>query len=351
MILYILPIVIIILYYILNKTKLYKYNSNNILFCCIVFTIFTVLQGFRAYDIGTDTNNYVHIYNVIKNASWIDIITRKAVDVEIGYGILMKIIAMLNMPERYFLIIIAGIINAGFMYFVYKNSKNPLLSVLIFMGAEFFILSFTALRQMIAVIIILYAYMFIEKKENLKAFFTIIFASLFHVTALIFLPVILFRYVKINRKILICIVLIFFVVQLCGMPVLQAIIGQTIYSRYLPSNGASGGETQLLVILVYTAIGIVLYYKNGKVGTNNILILLMIMAIFIQGFACRIQLMGRLIWYFYIFNVIYLPNLIVSIKEDKVRNGMYILIAGLNIAQYLLFSIKLYNIEPYKFIK
>lgn len=347
----ILLIIIILLYFILNKTKLKKYNENNILFYMLIFAIFTIVQGFRAYSIGTDTKHYVEIYDAIKNSSWLEILSRRAVNIEIGFGALMKLMAICNLPERYFLIIIAMIINGGFIYFIYKNSKNPLLSILIFMGTEFFTLSFTALRQMTAVVIILYAYMFIKEKKNLKAFLTIILASFFHTTALIFIPVIIFNYIKINKKSLAIIVGLFLILQIIGMPILQFVIENTPYAKYLATNGASGGETQLIVMIIYTIIGLTIYYKNDKKGTDNILILIMITAIYLQSFACRVQLLGRLTWYFYIFNVIYLPNLINYIEQKKLRDYMYVIIASLNIIQYLMFSINMYNIEPYIFIK
>lgn len=347
----ILLIIVILLYFILTKTKLKKYNENNILFYMLIFAIFTIVQGFRAYSIGTDTKHYVEIYNTIKNSSWLEILSRRAVNIEIGFGALMKLIAICNLPARYFLIIIAMIINGGFIYFIYKNSKNPLLSILIFMGTEFFTLSFTALRQMTAVVIILYAYMFIKERKNLKAFLTIILASFFHTTALIFIPVIIFNYIKINKKSLEIIVGLFLILQIIGMPILQFVIENTTYAKYLATNGASGGETQLIVMIIYTIIGLTIYYKNDKKGTDNILILIMITAIYLQSFACRIQLLGRLTWYFYIFNVIYLPNIIASVESKKQKTVLSLAIGGINIVQYLFFSINLYNITPYVFIQ
>ena len=75
----------------------------------------------------------------------------------------------------------------------------------------------------------------------------------------------------------------------------------------------------------------------------------MIIAIFIQSITYRIYLIGRLIWYFYIFNTIFLPNIIMDIKDKKVRNISYLVIAALNIIQYIFFSMDMYNVVPYKF--
>ena len=135
------------------------------------------------------------------------------------------------------------------------------------------------------------------------------------------------------------------------MPILQLVIENTPYAKYLASNVESGGGTQLIVMVIYTIIGLTIYYKNDKKGTDNILILIMITAIYLQSFACRVQLLGRLTWYFYIFNVIYLPNIIASIESKNKKTVLNLAIGGINIVQYLFFSINLYNITPYVFIQ
>ena len=351
MIFIILLIVIIGLYFILNKTSLKKYNKNNLMFCVLIFIIFTVIQGCRANNVGTDTSKYVNIYNIIKNLPWSSVILKEDFNLEIGFGLLMKILSSINLSARFFLIVVAMIINGALSYFVYKNSKNPLLSIIIFMGAEFFTLSFTALRQMLAVVIILNAYTFIKESKFKQAVFLIILASMFHTTALVFLPVVLFKKISVNKKFLIIFVTLLILVQILGFPILEYILGNTYYGRYLNNGTIGEGIVQLLVIIVYTTLGLIIYYKCDKKPEYNTLILIMLTAILIQSLTWKIQLLGRAMWYFYIFNMIYLPNLINEIKGIKQKNILNVVVGGLSVAQYVLFSMDMYNVMPYYFLK
>lgn len=242
----------------------------------------------------------------------------------------------------------------GVMYFIYKHSKNPLVSVIIFMGIEFFTLSFTALRQMIAVAILVNSYTFIKDKKPIKFVLTVLLASLFHKTAIVFLIVYLFNYIKINKKTMIIGGLIFLVSQIIGIELLTR-IGSKIYPSYFPKSPSftTNGIKQAAVILVYWLIGIFIYYKyvdKNKRKEYNSLSIIIFMAFFIQSFTNRIPMVNRLIWYFYIFNIIYMPNLISNIKDIKVRNIFYAGITILSLVQYILFSASMYNVVPYKFL-
>lgn len=351
MIFIVLLIVIVLLYLILNKTKLSKYNPKNLTFCIIICVLFSIVQGFRAYSIGNDTLNYVKIYNSVKTASLIEIIAKTRTSVEMGFQLLLKMFAIMHVSDRGFLLIIAIMINIGVSYFIYKNSKSPLLSIIIFMGTEFFNLSFTALRQMLAVSIIINTYPYLVKKEKLKPICLILVAATLHRTAIIFMIALVVQHIKLNKKTYTILGILFVALHLVGIPILYELIKLTSYGVYLKTNVIGEGVVQTAVIIIYTVFGIYLRYKNGKKDEQDILVLLMIIAIFIQSITYKIALIGRLIWYFYIFNTIFLPNLIMDIKDKKIKNISYIVIATLNIMQYLLLSMNMYNVTPYAFLK
>lgn len=347
MLTYIILLMLILITYILLY-KILKLKNCKKYFCIIVFLLFTIMQGFRAIDIGSDTEKYVKFYNLSKNFSLIEILLCKNWVIEPGYGLLMKLIVTLNIPSQVFLIIVAAVINGGFTYFIYKESKAPLISTIIFLGAEFFILSFTALRQMIAVMLILNSFKYIKQKKLFKFICMVLLASTFHKTALIFLPAYFFKDIKITKKVMLFCLIVFFIVQLIGIPVLTFLIKQFYYDSYLISTG--GGFTQTLVILVYLLFG--LYFYKHVERENHILYIFIYIAFLIQSLACRINMAGRLMWYYYIFLVIFLPMIIEKISSKKLFNKNYINIIkigiiGTFIIQYLFFSINMYNVLPY----
>jgi len=357
---YIINLILIIsLYLILFKTD--KIKNPKKTFCILIFIIFSLIQGLRSFNIGNDTSNYVKFFEISKGMSVTDIIFMKQWSIEPGYGLLMKICASINFTPQMFLLVVAIIINGGLMYFIYRYSDNPLISVIIFMGVEFFTLSFTALRQMIAVIILLNSYKYIEKENLIKFVFMVILATTFHKTAIIFLLIYLFRNIKINLKTVFIGIGIFFVTHLIAIPILSFITEKIFTQAYL-INQEGGGIIQALVILSYLLLGFFIYKDLiiREEGTKNIMIIFMYISFLIQTLACRINMVNRLMWYFYIFIIIYLPNMKKDIstnrslkiknKEIKVSIIYSWMIIGLSLAQYVFFSIDMYNVVPYKIL-
>lgn len=240
------------------------------------------------------------------------------------------------------------------MYFIYKNSENPLVSVIIFIGIEFFTLSFTALRQMIAISIILNSYGFIKKNKPIKFILLVLLASLFHKTALTFLIVYVLKYIPINKKTIISGFLILLIIQLIGFYAIVSIIN-AIYPYYIPNNFAftTDGMFQAAVMLFYLIIGLYLYFKKTDDEDKkqlDLLYIIIFLAFSIQSFTNRIPMIGRLMWYFYIFIIILLPNQISKVKNKNIQKIAYVLVITLFLLQYITSSMNMYNVLPYEFL-
>lgn len=358
MYIYIINLILIISLYLI-VFKIDKIKNPKKIFCISIFVLFSLIQGLRSFDIGNDTSNYVKFFELSKGIPVIDIILMKQWSIEPGYGILMKICSVMKFTPQMFLLTVSVIINGGLMYFIYKYSDNPLISVIIFMGVEFFTLSFTALRQMIAVIILLNSYTYIEKKNPIKFVIMVFLAATVHKTALVFLPVYLLKNIKVNLKTIFIGIGICLISQLIAIPIV-ILISQRIFAQSYLINTIGGGVTQALVIFVYLLLGIFIYKDSIKKeeGINNTYLIFIYFAFFIQILACKINMVNRLMWYFYIFIIVYLPNMkkditkiiVIKNKEIKLSTIYEFVIVLLSITQYLLFSIDMYNVVPYKML-
>lgn len=102
-------ILILIMYIILYKIKYNKYSK--IIFCSVIFILFTLIQGLRAENVGSDTSKYIQYYLRSENISFIDVITKQKLNFEIGFGILMKVLSSMHIPPQVFLLIVSAIIN------------------------------------------------------------------------------------------------------------------------------------------------------------------------------------------------------------------------------------------------
>jgi len=354
---YIINLILIILLYIIFF-KIYKTNNSKKYFCILVFVLFSLIQGLRGNTVGNDTSNYIKFFELSKNMSFTDIFLMRHWVIEPGYGLLMKICSIIHFSPQMFLLVVAIIINGGLMYFIYKNSDNPFISVIIFMGVEFFTLSFTALRQMIAVILILNSYKFIKQQKIVKFILMVLLAASFHKSALIFLPIYFLKDLKINAKNFYIGIAIFILAQVFIEPIINYITKKIYYESYIKSDG--GGITQTIVILIYLLLGIIIYKKSNQKQKciDETLFVIIYLAFFIQSLAYKINMINRLMWYFYIFIIVFLPNLTKCVdkvkkikdKEINLRNVYDGVILLLSTMQYLVLSIDMYNVVPYRFL-
>ena len=74
-------------------------------------------------------------------------------------------------------------------YFLIKESKIPWLSLFLFIAFDHFSFSLTVHRQFIAMVITMLTIKDIQNKKLMKFFITILIASMFHQSALVFLVV------------------------------------------------------------------------------------------------------------------------------------------------------------------
>ncbi len=357
MAIYIINLFIIILLYII-LFKFFKTKYSKLIFCISIFIMFSLIEGLRSFEVGNDTEKYLQFYNMTNNMKWLDITLSKVWSLEPGFGLLMKLCSTFHFPPQLYLFIVAIIINGGLMYFIYKNSDNVFMSTIIFMGAEFFSLSFTALRQLIATVIVLNSYNAIKQKKVIKFFLIILLASTFHKTALIFLPVYFLKDIKINKKTIIVGICLLILAQIFLLPLITFLTEKIYTSSYIKADGS--GIIQTLVILAYLLFGYLLYrnkFKNNE-HSDDILFIIMYIAFLIQSLAYRISMINRLMWYFYIFAIIFLPK-VVSKAEDiewnnitiKTQSIATLIIILLFITQYIFFSMNIYNIVPYSIFK
>lgn len=163
-----------------------KFKKNGEIFFFVLSAICVVaFQGLRSYFVGTDTqvyiNSFIEIGKHISLKSGLGITYQ---NFEIGFIVFNKILFMLHVNERLFLIIVSAIVQLPIFYTIYKYSDSPLLSVLTYFSLGNFFVTFSALRQSISMALCFYGYHFIKKKKILLYVITVLLAALFHKSAL-----------------------------------------------------------------------------------------------------------------------------------------------------------------------
>ena len=184
-------LIIYTLFYYNTKSK----RANTVVFNIAIIQIILIL-GFRNLDlVGRDWGYYKNYYNLQLDWNLSQILNYERY--ELGFKLLTKMITLIFNNTQFYAFIIATISIIPIAYIIYKYSKIPLLSVILYVAIDFYAFIFSGLRQGIAIALTFYSYRYIVENKTLKYLCCILLATLFHTSAIVFLPVYFIRKIKI----------------------------------------------------------------------------------------------------------------------------------------------------------
>lgn len=281
MIYYIGLFIYIFIVYIFSLIIKNKKRGRKFFFILVCLGII-LFQGFRDFSVGIDLIGYIPSYTKIGNipiSNFFDIINLKYQNYEKGYILLNKIIFLLGCSEREFLIIITGIIQIPIFYTFYKYSENYLLSIFWYFSFGNFLMTFSGLRQSIVMALCFFAYRFIKNKNLYKFICIIIFASLFHKSAMFCLLLYPLYYLNIDKR---KIIIIFAVLlSLFLMKEKFLIIAGKLYKGRIVLIEHTGAYTMFIFYLVLYLYSLMFQSRDKDYrGLRNILFLLLLTFIF-----------------------------------------------------------------------
>lgn len=321
-----------------------KDNYNEKSFNIAIIVLF-LISGFR-YQVGTDYQHMLNVYNVIKNGNSYT---------EFGYELLNKLIQINPLMNEYWLfLVISGIIIFPLSWYIKRNTKkeNWFLALYFYVATGIFFASFNLIRQYISIIIVLVGSEFL-KKENILGYIKyclcVLFAMMFHTSALIAFPYllsyILFKKDKFNKILLsvyICslVLLVFdirFVVKL-----FEFIIPNRwqwyLESGYFINRNTSAVVKQLVPNLLF--IFSFIYKKDiNKISDNfDIYYQMMFLCVCITNCFYGMMVLLRFSYYFDISFIFIIPIILDFIKR-KFSNKIFICFNICLIGYYLLLTI------------
>lgn len=307
-----------------------------------------VLAGLRSVKIGADTQVYINALDYYRDLDLKSILFAELVwpfDFEIGYFLFTKICAFLQMNNTIFLFVIAFFIYIPLFKFIYERSKMPILSIYIYFGLGIFSYSLGIFRQMIACSILLLSIQYIESRKLFKFLIIVFSASLFHMTAIIMLP--MYWLVNFNLKHYIkWMFALEFILLVFSRPILEFVFSIIpAYSNYIGSFYDVSGGTYIM-LLFFTVLAILTVKMDLK--QNQVSIYCLYIALMLQALAYSMNLFGRIIPYFSIHLIILIPEIINFYVKQK-RKIVILFVC----AFFLLMTFKdLYNNQyvcPYHF--
>lgn len=354
MFIYVFIIAIILILGIVMRPN--QNQKNKKIYLVIVFLIITIVAAIRSEIVGVDTEQFCNAFETIAMSS---LKTALKLRYESGFIIFCKILSWIGNNSQILIVATSLIIFPTIGFFIYKNSKDVVLSSLLYILLNSYAMHMNVMRQAIAIVFIIYGYEFFLKKDKKLGFILMtFFASLFHQTALIMLILLLFKNKRYNIK-------MYFITTILGMvtffvadkvwnlavSLFPTYAGYVSKEQYMETSYLAG-TLSAIVAWIILSMGIFLERKNKQKDKNYHFLAYMMSILFIVDMlVIKINLFVRLASYFGIFTVIWLPT---TLKEDTDKNERLLLMFIVIVCFCLYWGIlsiyrpEWYGVIPYK---
>ena len=301
--------------------------------------------GFR-YDVGVDYPNYEKIFNGVEYYE-----TR-----ELGFEYFVTFLNYIDAEPQLMFLILAILIQVLVYKIIKYYSMNFWLSIVVFMLIPpFFLNTFNGTRQFIAIAIFLYSLRYIEKKEYFKYFTCIFIGAFFFHESIIFVmivfPFILKEFTLKFKFFLLLIVILFNFF-------IEVLVSYTPYFNYLQIEKKVEIGIFTYILFLFILLIVIFEKKLNDFKYKTLLLnlnyfsFLTLLLVLMQSKDVMIQMFMRLNNYFFFSYIIFIPNLISSMRKV---NSRFIFSMGLVLVSLLYFLItigikgKEYHLVPFKF--
>ena len=368
---YIIMLIMIIILGIIVQPN--RTSTRKKIYIIVSFGSMAILAALRKYTIGIDLELlYAPAFENIAKMGWESL---SLIEMETGYVYFCKLLTLISQDVQVLIIVTSIFIYSIYGWFIYKNSKNVIISTTMFIFLSLFFMSMNIVRQEIAVAIILIAYEFLKKNKKIVSIALIILATTIHASAIICLLIFIPLYGKeFKKKYLIISVIVIMLLLVIYKPLLTgySVIADKLnisnnkdYSTYLESETYGVGNvnlntisTILFAILVYVLGYYYITYlnkeedKEQKKVQSFYLFTTMFYSI-VTIVSIKMTIISRLSYYFIPFVLLILPECL-SISKNKYNKQLIIvLIYGVMMAKYfyIFFNLAdvLFGVMPYEF--
>lgn len=294
------------------------YNPDKKIYTVISCAIMFVIIGLRnVYIVGNDSaSSYYHNFLEMEYVQWYDI---KAIpyDDNPAMSALMKLVYIIFGGDyQWFIIIVSLFIMIVLAHFITKYSCNPLQSIIYYWGLLFYSFMFDALKQAIAMSIILLAFDQIMNKKFIRFLLLIFLAAMFHFPAIVFLPAYFIAKMRIDK---------YYLVLLGGLLTVTYIfrdklllLMNDVYETTIAEEATIGFfATKVIIMLVIVVAGVILRPPSEDDELYCKMLAFVGISIAFQTFAGYNNTFERLADYYFQFAIILIPLIFEKIELKK----------------------------------
>ena len=293
------------------------------------------------YNYGNDYIPYFEDFQNYHDYSLSDVLSNTVQrNNEMGWALVCWSLYNLFGVKGFFLLVtIIGLVENWAYYQLIKRfvpRRLWFISVAVYLfSVNQYVMCFSMMRQGLAVAIIVIDYIFyIQKGRIVPAVLMVFLASLFHASAIVFIPfcfVCLFKFE--NTKIVVAGLAALFTLFLISRDALNSFMGlfmsteiyQDYAGAYTSGSTISLGFGLILKLIPFIVILLYLFNKSGD-RTVRQLAFLAAMSAMVIPFTQSLHMISRLEHYFSIFELVTIPCTFYAIKNNHLRNSLLFLV-------------------------
>lgn len=244
---------------------LIQFFKKNICVFAITYFFLLLLAGGRCVDVGTDTKNYLLMYEMLHDSLFSEYIGSL---IEPLWIFSNQIVMYIYDDFQLLLLFGAFLAITPISIRAWKSCENPYIAVLFYVLLYYYFNSYNIIRQAIAVSIVFFSYPFWEKGEMKKAVLCIIVAFMFHFTAVVAFLIPVIRKMKLRIENVFLILLGSYFLGNFVFPQLIPLlpIGGKYFVYLSGDNQSNLSITRLLLNLFFCFL--LLQYKPAVQDTN-----------------------------------------------------------------------------------
>ncbi|MGF0021482.1 EpsG family protein [Acidaminococcus fermentans] len=242
------------------------------------------------------------------------------------FYIIMKIFSDLGLSYQIFMATVTGFYIIIVSILIFKYSKNPIISFVMFISLSWLQFSFTGLRQTVAMgMCIIALLLLLQNKKSVSAILCIWLAGFTHSSAWIFLivPVIARFNIKIGRIRFIQLTLASLIMSIVGSSVFREIVAAIAWNEAMANYADSDiflNWTGFIIQLLVTAFSYIFYDSVVRdYPYESLLFSLMAIGVGLQAFSSVVAEMFRVSMYFSIASICVYPTALMTIKSKRYK--------------------------------
>lgn len=287
------------------------------IFAFISLGIFMILSAFRNETVGSDTLEYLNIYDMIVEKSWMSV---RNMGLEDGYSYFNKLCHSCLYIDNAILIGNALLFYILVINLIRKKSVNSYFSVFVFICLYIPFAQMNIMRQMIAISIIGYAYFYMLDNKMIKTTILILIAAQFHTSAYLFIPL-FFITSKIVTKKRVYFFACFSVLAYILSEYVYIVVYRyfPLYGKYMNISGDGGGFFTLVIFIILILIWLYNHNKKCEVEKSDVRMISVVCfaaAICIVG--NNIPILSRLKYYFFYLVIFQMPQILEHSRNRQV---------------------------------